>query len=59
MKFITPKFIVFSIIGLLLLIQITLVAVEVPTSEPVEAALIILFTLGVKEWLDGKPDKIN
>lgn len=50
------KMTVLFIVSFLLLLNIILVATGIKTSEPVEAALVILFTLGVKEWLDGQPD---
>ena len=50
------KFIVFLIIAGILFLQVVLKAFNVETDPDIKQSMIILFTLGVKEWIDGKID---
>ena len=50
------KFIVFLIIAGILLLQVVLKAFDIDTDPDIKQSMIILFTLGVKEWIDGKLD---
>lgn len=48
------KFIVFLIISGILLLQVIFKSFGVETDPDIKQSMIILFTLGVKEWIDGK-----
>ena len=51
------RYAVLLLVVLLTIIEMGLVAFGLPTIEGFDTAIIVLLTLGVKEFIDGTPDK--